>query len=129
VLLLALAALGAAVLAVTARAAVAQLRAHRRLVRALPVVGPLPGHPTVMVIDAPTPLAFCAGWLRPRVYVSTEVLGSALGERAARRPRSRAAHEALRDPLRLASAASSARRCSSCRCCACCTIATRTSPS
>jgi hypothetical protein len=102
VLLLALAALGAAVLAVTARAAWRQLRAHRRLVRTLPVVGPLRGHPTVMVIDAATPLAFCAGWLRPRVYVSTEVLAR-LSESELRAVLAHEQHhEALRDPLRLA---------------------------
>src|SRR3954466_7435085 len=43
--LLALAALGAAVLVVMARAAAHQVRAHRRLVRTLPRSTPLPGHP------------------------------------------------------------------------------------
>ena len=129
-LLLALAALGAAVLVVTVRAVWRQLRAHRRLVRALPVIGPLPGHPTVALIDVAAPLAFCAGWLRPRVYVSTGVLDRLSDERAARRPRARAA-----PPTRCAtrcgwpSAACSARRCSSCRCCARCTTATAMSPS
>jgi hypothetical protein len=75
VVLLALAALGAAVLIVTARAAWRQFRAHRRLIRGLPVAGPLAEHPAVLVVDAAAPLAFCAGWLRPRVYVSTGVLG------------------------------------------------------
>ena len=89
--LLALAALGAAVLIVTARAAWRQIRAHRRFIRALPVRGPLAEHPTVLVVDAAAPLAFCAGWLRPRVYVSTGVLERPLGARAARRPRARAA--------------------------------------
>ena len=102
VLLLALAALGAAVLVVTVRAAWRQLRAHRRLVRALPVIGPLPGHPTVALIDAAAPLAFCAGWLRPRVYVSTEVLAR-LSESELRAVLAHEQHhEALRDPLRLA---------------------------
>jgi hypothetical protein len=56
----------------------------------------------VSVIDAGTPLAFCAGWLRPRVYVST----AALERLSAAELRAVLAHEhhhlALRDPLRLA---------------------------
>ena len=102
VLLLGLAALGAAVLVVTVRAAWRQLRAHRRLVRTLPVIGPVPGHPTVARIDVAAPLAFCAGWLRPRVYVSTEVLAR-LSESELRAVLAHEQHhEALRDPLRLA---------------------------
>jgi hypothetical protein len=101
-ILLALAALGAAVLVVAARAAWRQLRAHRRLIRDLPVAGTLPGHPTVHVLDAAAPIAFCAGWLRPRVYVSNAVL-----ERLSE-PELHAVlaheqhHRTLRDPLRLA---------------------------
>ena len=60
-LLLAFAALGAAVLIVTVRAAWRQVRGHRRLVRALPVAGKLPGDPSVTVIGGDEPLAFCAG--------------------------------------------------------------------
>jgi len=102
VLLLALAALGAAVLVVTGRAAWRQLRAHQRLVRALPVVGPLPGYPTVAVIEAAAPLAFCAGWLRPRVYISTEVLARLSDSELRAVLAHEQHHEALRDPLRLA---------------------------
>lgn len=102
VVLLALAALGAAVLVVTVRAAWRQVRAHRRMLRALPVNRALTDHPAVLVVDLAVPLAFCAGWLRPRVYVSTGVL-----ERLSDRElRAVLAHEqqhgALRDPLRLA---------------------------
>jgi hypothetical protein len=100
--LLALAALGAAVLIVAARAAWRQIRAHRRFIRALPVRGPLAEHPTVLVVDTAAPLAFCAGWLRPRVYVSTGVLGL-LSERELRAVLAHETHHgALRDPLRLA---------------------------
>jgi len=100
--LMALALLGAVVVLVTVFAAVRQVRAHRRLMRALPVTGALPGHPSVLVVAADTPMAFCAGWLRPRVYVSTAVL-----DRLSRGElRAVLAHEehhgALRDPLRLA---------------------------
>jgi Zn-dependent protease with chaperone function len=102
VLLMGLALLGGAVLLVTARAAWRQVRATRRMTRSLPVIRRLPGHPNVLLVDADAPVAFCAGWLRPRVYVSTGVL-ERLSERELRAV---LAHErqhwALRDPLRLA---------------------------
>jgi Zn-dependent protease with chaperone function len=100
--LLALAVLGAAVLLVTLRAAWRQGRAHRQLMRALPMAAPLPGHPSVSVVEAAAPVAFCAGWLRPRVYVSTAVL-ERLSEPELRAVLAHEAHHgALRDPLRLA---------------------------
>jgi hypothetical protein len=100
--LMALALLGAVVVLVTVFGAVRQVRDHRRLIRALPVTGALPAHPSVLVVAADAPMAFCAGWLRPRVYVSTAVLARlSPGEL-----RAVLAHEqhhgALRDPLRLA---------------------------
>jgi bla regulator protein blaR1 len=101
-LLLSLATLGGAVLLVAVRAGWRQVRATRRMMRRLPVIRQLAGQPGVLLIDVDAPVAFCAGWLRPRVYVSTGVL-AALSE-----PELRAvlAHErqhwALRDPLRLA---------------------------
>jgi beta-lactamase regulating signal transducer with metallopeptidase domain len=100
--LLALAVLGAAVLIVTVRAASQQIRAHRRLVRALPVAGPLPGHPAVWVIDAVVPLAFCAGWLRPRVYLSTAAVERLSDSELHAVLAHEQHHRALRDPLRLA---------------------------
>jgi hypothetical protein len=100
--LLALATLGAAVLIVTAQAVWRQLRAHRRLIRALPIAGALPGHPSVLVVDSAALLAFCAGWLRPRVYVSMAVL-ERLSERELDAVLAHEQHHgALRDPLRLA---------------------------
>src|SRR5206468_1717236 len=60
----------AVVLAVTLGAAWRQARSQRRLLRGLPVAGRLPGHPGVWLFEAGAPLAFCAGWLRPRVFVS-----------------------------------------------------------
>lgn len=102
VALLALAALGAAVLVVAARAAWRQVRAHRRMVRALPAAHALSDHPAVLVIDLAAPVAFCAGWLRPRVYVSTAVL-ERLSERELQAVLAHEQHHgALRDPLRLA---------------------------
>jgi len=102
VMLLVLAGLGAAVLLVAAWAAWRQVHGHRRLMRALPIAGPLAERPAVLVIDSAAPLAFCAGWLRPRVYVSTAVLERLSADEL----RAVLAHEhhhgALRDPLRLA---------------------------
>jgi hypothetical protein len=55
-----------------------------------------------MVVDAATPLAFCAGWLRPRVYVSAAVL-ERLSDGELRAVLAHEQHHgALRDPLRLA---------------------------
>jgi multisubunit Na+/H+ antiporter MnhC subunit len=101
-LLLGLAVVGAAVLLVALCLVWRQARATRRMIRALPIVAPLAHRDAALVIDGATPIAFCAGWLRPRVYVSTAVL-----ERLSH-PELQAvlAHEhehgALRDPLRLA---------------------------
>src|SRR4051794_37559721 len=97
--LLALAALGAAVLVVMARAAAHQVRAQRRLVRTLHRATPLPGHPAVAVIDAPVPMAFCAGWLHPRVYVSTAALRVLSRDELAAVLAHEQHHRALRDPL------------------------------
>ena len=100
-ILLAFAALGAAVLIVALRAGVGQARAHRRLIRGLPVAGPLPGH-RATVIDVAAPLAFCAGWLRPRVFVSRGALERLSGDQLRAVLAHEHHHQALRDPLRLA---------------------------
>jgi len=97
--LLAFAALGAAVLVVIARATIRHLRAHHRLVGALPVVG---AHRDATVIEAREPLAFCAGWLRPRVYVSTAVLDRLSDTELVAVLAHEQHHGVLRDPLRLA---------------------------
>ena len=102
VVLLALAVLGAAVLVVTLRAAWRQVRGHRRMLRALPIARSLPDYPPVLVLDLAVPLAFCAGWLRPRVYVSRGVLDR-LSDRELRAVLAHEhQHGELRDPLRLA---------------------------
>lgn len=103
-LLLALAVLGAVVLATLVRGAWRQLRAHRSFVRGIPVLGPLPGRPDVTVIDDPSPQAFCAGYVRPRVYISQGVLEllseAELGAVLSHEER----HRSSRDPLRFACA-------------------------
>jgi hypothetical protein len=100
--LLALAALGAVVLAILVRGAFGQMRAYRRFVRGIPVLGPLPGHATVSVIDEDAPHAFCAGYLRPRIYISRGALEllSAVELEAVLSHEER--HRSTRDPLRFA---------------------------
>ena len=102
VVLLALAALGAAVLLVAGRAAWRQATRHRRLVRSLPLAGALPGHAGVRLVETSAPLAFCAGWLRPRVYVSRGVVAQLSEPELHAVVAHEQHHGARRDPLRLA---------------------------
>lgn len=101
-IVLGLAGVGLLVVVVTAASAAREIRTQRRFLRVLRTCVPLDGHPHVLVIDDPHPQAFCAGYWRPRVYVSAGVLG--LLDPAART--AMLAHElhhrACRDPVRLA---------------------------
>jgi bla regulator protein blaR1 len=101
-LLLALAAVGAAVIASALRASWRQLRDYRRFVRGIAVLGPLPGRPGITVIDDPAPHAFCAGYLRPRIYVSAGALAVLSDDELAAVLVHEGHHRTLRDPLRLA---------------------------
>jgi BlaR1 peptidase M56 len=56
----------------------------------------------VAVIDAAVPMAFCAGWLRPRVFVSTAALRLLSGAELDAVLAHEHHHLAVRDPLRLA---------------------------
>jgi Peptidase family M48 len=103
-ILLALAAIGAAVLATIVRAAWRQLSGHRRFMRELPLLAPLPAHPAVTVIDDPSPQAFCAGYLRPRVYVSQGALELLSEAELAAVLSHEDRHRSTRDPLRFACA-------------------------
>jgi len=98
---LALALLGLAVTSAMAAGAVRELLAYRRLRRALLAAGPR-ALGDVLVIGDERPRAFCAGPLRPRVYVTTGALerldGSALDAVLAHERH----HARRRDPLRLA---------------------------
>jgi hypothetical protein len=101
-LLLGLAAVGAAVLLVTLALACRQARATRRMIRALPVTQ-APVHPGgAVVIHGAAPIAFCAGWLRPQVYLSTGVLERLSEPEVQAVLAHEHQHGALRDPLRLA---------------------------
>lgn len=92
---------GLAVLGLTLASAQRRLRATRRFERALPVVGELDRDPGVRVVRDPVPHAFCAGLVRPRIYLSS-------GAVELLRPAEREAvlnhewhHARRRDPLRL----------------------------
>jgi hypothetical protein len=100
--LLALASIGATVLARLARGVWSQLRRHRSFVRGLAVVGPLAGRAGVWVIDDPRAHAFCAGYLRPAVYVSRGALELLSAEELDAVLLHEAHHRAARDPLRFA---------------------------
>lgn len=83
------------------RSALRQTRATRQLVRALPVVDRRDGSPALVVVRDARPLAFCCGYLRPRVYVSTGAL-DVLGTPELSALLSHEYHHARRrDPLRM----------------------------
>jgi Zn-dependent protease with chaperone function len=102
-LLLALAAVGAAVMTIALRASWRQLRDYRRFIRSVALLGPLPGHPDINVMADPAPHAFCAGYLRPSIYVSTGALAMLSEDELAAVLVHEDHHRTLRDPLRLAS--------------------------
>lgn len=101
-LLLALAALGAAAVILSVRAGFRQRAAYMSFLDRLEIVGRLEGHPAVKVIADPRPQAFCAGYLRPTVYVSertVELLTEPELEAVLAHERH---HMRVRDPLRFA---------------------------
>jgi Zn-dependent protease with chaperone function len=104
IILLSLATLGIAVVLAGARGALTLLLAQRRLRRALPVAGPLAGHEHVWVLHGEQPHAFCAGLLRPAVYVTTGALRRLSGDQLAAVLAHEHLHRARRDPLRIVSA-------------------------
>jgi Peptidase family M48 len=102
VLLLGLAGLGAAAVTVAVRACSRQRAAYRDFIDQLEIVGHLEEDPTVKVIADPRPQAFCAGYLRPTVYISQTAL-DLLSERQLRAVLAHEHHHRrVRDPLRLA---------------------------
>jgi Zn-dependent protease with chaperone function len=104
IVLLILATLGIAVLLAVLRGVFAIARAHRQLRRRLPIVGPLPGGADVDVIAYDGIQAFCAGLLRPRIYISAGALRK-LGDGELQAVLAHEQmHRARRDPLRLVTA-------------------------
>jgi hypothetical protein len=101
VVVVALALLGLAVTAITVGGALHELAADRRLRRWLAARASR-RHGEALVIEDERPRAFCAGLLRPRVYISTGVLAlldeSALAAVLVHERQ----HARRRDPLRLA---------------------------
>jgi len=100
-LVFALGALGATVLARAIRSVYRAQRSSRTFIRTLgpcrALVDPLPAR----VIEDATPQAFCAGLLRPRIFISTGALDR-LDDDELRAVLAHEAHHALRrDPLRL----------------------------
>ncbi len=70
-LIVALASIGLAVPVRAARSIIRQAWGARRLLRSLAAVGTQDGSPPVITVAEERPLAFCAGLLHPRIYVST----------------------------------------------------------
>jgi bla regulator protein blaR1 len=102
--LLLLAGIGAIVLATMLRGVWTQIRAYRRFVQSIPLAGPLPGYPGVNVIEDQSAQAFCAGYLRPRVYISRGALELLSSEELRAVLSHEARHRSTRDPLRFACA-------------------------
>jgi bla regulator protein blaR1 len=101
IVVLVLAALGLAVTARAVSAAVREVRASRRFHQIVAVRHPQPLAGALLLED-PRPRAFCAGLLRPRVYVSTgavAILDDAALSAVLAHERH---HVRRRDPLRLA---------------------------
>jgi Peptidase family M48 len=101
-LMLVLGIFAAAVIAAAARAAWRQVKAHRRFTAVLEPVEALDRDPRVGVIRDPRPQAFCAGYLRPAVYVSrrtVELLADAELDAVLAHEHH---HRRVRDPLRIA---------------------------
>ncbi|HUE26193.1 MAG TPA: M56 family metallopeptidase [Solirubrobacteraceae bacterium] len=101
IVVLVLAAVGLAVVARALIAATRELTASRRLARRLAAGAPEPLK-DALVIDDQRPRAFCAGFMRPRIYVSSGAL-AILDEPALDAVLMHERHHARRrDPLRLA---------------------------
>ena len=101
-LLIGLAALGATAITVACRTSVRQRRIYRRFLERLEIIGRLDGHPTVEVIAGSRPEAFCAGYLRPTVYISKGALEALTVAELDAVLAHEYHHRLVRDPLRFA---------------------------
>jgi Zn-dependent protease with chaperone function len=101
-LLIGLAAVGATAITVAGRAAWRQRSSYRGFLEQLDVLGSLDGHPTVKVIAGSRPEAFCAGYLRPTVYISKGALESLTNPELEAVLAHEDHHRLVRDPLRFA---------------------------
>ncbi|MGI9096991.1 MAG: M56 family metallopeptidase [Solirubrobacteraceae bacterium] len=96
---LALGSLAVAVLMLAGRSASRQLRASRRFLRTLTICGR--GPEGLVLFEDVRPQAFCAGLLRPRVYLSTGAVRALSAAQLAAVVAHEAHHARLRDPLRV----------------------------
>jgi hypothetical protein len=101
-LLIGLAAVGATAITVAGRVAWRQRSAYRGFLDRLEVLGRLPGHPTVKVIAGTRPEAFCAGYLRPSIYISQGALALLSTPELDAVLAHERHHTVVRDPLRFA---------------------------
>jgi hypothetical protein len=102
VLLLTLAILGAAVIKVALESTWRQCRAYRAFTAHVGPVEPLERAPGVKVIPDSRPQAFCAGYLRPSVYVSRRTVDLLTDAQLDAVLAHEHHHRRVRDPLRLA---------------------------
>jgi len=98
---LALGSVAAAVLLLAGRSMLGQLRASHRFVKGLGPLATRPGPGGARVFEGSAPQAFCAGLLRPRVYVSAGALTTLSREELDAVLAHEAHHARLRDPLRV----------------------------
>jgi BlaR1 peptidase M56 len=101
VVVLVLAALGLFVLLQLVWAAAAEVRAQGRFSRAIAARGPR-AFGAVMLVDEAQPQAFCAGFLRPRIFLSTGALRRLGRDELQAVLAHEEHHRARRDPLRIA---------------------------
>jgi bla regulator protein blaR1 len=101
-LLIGLAAVGANAISFAGRAIWRQRSAYRGFLERVEVIGQLDGHPTVNVIAGSRPEAFCAGYLRPTVYISQGALESLTTPELEAVLAHEQHHTLVRDPLRFA---------------------------
>ena len=100
VLVLTLLVTGVVLLAI--RSTLRQLRGHRRFMQTLEPAGPGRGTiPDATVVEDPRAMAFCAGFLRPRVVISTGAVGRLSAAELEAVLTHERHHRSRRDPLRL----------------------------
>lgn len=101
-LILSLAAVGLLVQVLAGRSLVRQLRATRRFLAGQAVIGSrVIGGIRVEIADTSRPVAFCVGYLRPRVYLSSGALESLSSPELEAVVVHEGHHRARRDPLRI----------------------------
>ncbi|MBA3264168.1 MAG: M48 family metalloprotease [Thermoleophilaceae bacterium] len=101
-LVLLLGSVSLAVVALAFRSAFGQLRARRRFLRGLRVIGRADaGGYETLIVDDPRPQAFCTGLLRPHIYVSRGTLDLLDDDELAAVAAHEAHHAQRRDPLRM----------------------------